>query len=462
MSKDWKPLATTPPTNPVGGMRSSTYSRDRRARESYLASSVWTSPPGARADDQPVPANVYGPPAPPMDWRQPLKALGVRAGASGAHRAAISEATSSLAQFIERVPAAVAVVDSDMNELLVSERWNALLAGPAASSDAGVKSDGGSLISAAPERMDRLRLAVDIGVASSFVEKMAGVGGPVWMRWRQSPWRRADGSLAGAFVHVEDITTETLRHSSLLEENDALRSANEELRSLNFAFAQRLDEPLGELENLTRQQESASQQDQPRRQGMTAQHGVTPHNSVLAASCLALMRDRVAVMRDIVQSMVRFGDLSSMQIAGAPEPLAGVIDEAVADLRDVIDRTGALVSVGPTPVVQGDRALLVELFRRLIDNALRHAGDAPTIRIDWLDADTDGLVVRVTDDGPGIAAPVRRRAFEFFERMGDSERQSVGMGLSACRKIMDLHGGVIAADPDWDAGLRIVMTFPFR
>lgn len=443
MSNDTKPTNGPPQAGPLGVNRSFAYARDRRARDSHALAGAWIQP--ARQDEQPALGVHHFPPL-PADLPRPLAALGVRAGASGDHRAALSEAAGSLTQLIERVPAALAVVDANMNELLVSNRWRAMRADTQARGGQGE----GTLIGASREREERLRLAMDIGVESSFVEKVTGPDGPAWVRWRQAPWRRPDGALAGAFVLADDITRETARQNALQEENDALRAANDELRALHAAFARRITQPLGDMHELTRPSHEA------------------PRDGALAASCLALLRDRVAAMRDLVQSMVGFTAMSHMQMESEAAPLEDVVAEAVADLRPAILRTGALVSVGALPTVQGDRALLAELFRRLIDNALRHAGDAPTVRIDWLESDAEGLVVRVTDDGPGIAAHTRRRAFDFFERLEGAGGMDAamglgagaGMGLSACRKIMNLHGGVIAADPDWDAGLRVVMTFP--
>ena len=56
---------------------------------------------------------------------------------------------------------------------------------------------------------------------------------------------------------------------------------------------------------------------------------------------------------------------------------------------------------------------------------------------------------------------MRRRAFDFFERLdAPASIPGEGMGLAECRKIVDLHGGGMTLDPDYDAGLRALVSLP--
>lgn len=144
-----------------------------------------------------------------------------------------------------------------------------------------------------------------------------------------------------------------------------------------------------------------------------------------------------------------------------PVDLGALAEDAAFKLAGDIRRSGAQLAIGPMLAVRGNCALLARMFREIIGNALRHAGQAPHIVIDCIE-DDGGIVVRITDDGVGLATPLRARALEFFERI-DADPQSrtgVGMGLPDCRRIMELHGGVLALDPDWDAGLRVSLSFP--
>lgn len=97
------------------------------------------------------------------------------------------------------------------------------------------------------------------------------------------------------------------------------------------------------------------------------------------------------------------------------------------------------------PLVIGDEARLRQVIVNLLANARVHtpAGSHATTT---LAREGDTLIVRIHDDGPGIAPDVRDRLFERFAR-GDSSRErrtgSTGLGMSIALAIVQSHGGSI-------------------
>ena len=97
------------------------------------------------------------------------------------------------------------------------------------------------------------------------------------------------------------------------------------------------------------------------------------------------------------------------------------------------------------PLVIGDEAHLRQVVVNLLANARVHtpAGSHVTTT---LTREGDALMVRIHDDGPGIAPDVRDRLFERFAR-GDSSRErrtgSTGLGMSIAQAIVQSHGGSI-------------------
>ena len=97
------------------------------------------------------------------------------------------------------------------------------------------------------------------------------------------------------------------------------------------------------------------------------------------------------------------------------------------------------------PLVIGDEARLRQVVVNLLANARVHtpAGSHVTTT---LAREGDTLIVRIQDDGPGIAPDVRDRLFERFAR-GDSSRErrtgSTGLGMSIALAIVQSHGGSI-------------------
>jgi PAS domain S-box-containing protein len=85
--------------------------------------------------------------------------------------------------------------------------------------------------------------------------------------------------------------------------------------------------------------------------------------------------------------------------------------------------------------------LLSSVFRNLLNNAVRHHdGAEPTVRVS-ADADGDGVVVRVADDGPGV--PDGRKAEIFGKGEKGLESAGTGLGLYLVQSLVDRYGGEV-------------------
>src|SRR5262249_9128459 len=103
--------------------------------------------------------------------------------------------------------------------------------------------------------------------------------------------------------------------------------------------------------------------------------------------------------------------------------------------------------------VDGDQARLVQVFVNLLNNAIKYTPERGEIGVS-AERRSETVVVRVRDDGIGIAPEMRSRIFEMFTQidLGDGrEDGGLGIGLSLVRRLVALHGGTIDVSSD---GLR--------
>lgn len=148
------------------------------------------------------------------------------------------------------------------------------------------------------------------------------------------------------------------------------------------------------------------------------------------------------------------------------------------DPIDVVDVVGAAIRrarqawpqreivskiAGEIPPVAGDAALLEQFVFNLLDNAHKYSpvGSPTSVSV----AEEDGkIVLRIEDDGPGIAQDELERVFEKFYRVegGDGRSPGTGLGLAICRGIANAMGGSIQAESPVSKGrgTRIVVRFP--
>ncbi|MER5647435.1 DUF4153 domain-containing protein [Streptosporangium sp. NPDC002524] len=112
--------------------------------------------------------------------------------------------------------------------------------------------------------------------------------------------------------------------------------------------------------------------------------------------------------------------------------------------------------------VRADPDLLAQVLANLLDNAVRHSPDGGVVVL-AATARGEGVRLRVSDQGPGIAAEDRARAFERFSRL-DAGRAAddggAGLGLAITKEIVELHGGSIHVDDG--IGCHIVADLPER
>jgi two-component system sensor histidine kinase KdpD len=110
----------------------------------------------------------------------------------------------------------------------------------------------------------------------------------------------------------------------------------------------------------------------------------------------------------------------------------------------------------PIDVVQIDQALT-----NLLENAAKFSPPRTSITIVIRRRDAD-LEVRITDQGPGIAAEDRERVFEPFVRGEGSSGAGAGLGLSITRAIIEAHGGRILIEGPPLGGNTVVLTLPIE
>ena len=140
-----------------------------------------------------------------------------------------------------------------------------------------------------------------------------------------------------------------------------------------------------------------------------------------------------------------------------------IVVDALANLADVIDETGAVVTTDPMPELLGDASLLTAVFQNLIGNAIkfRAADRVPEISLS-VRSDGDEWLFTCSDNGIGIEPDYADRIFVIFQRLHPKERYpGTGIGLAMCRKIIEFHRGRIWLDTDGDAaGATFRFTLP--
>src|SRR5947209_225295 len=110
------------------------------------------------------------------------------------------------------------------------------------------------------------------------------------------------------------------------------------------------------------------------------------------------------------------------------------------------------------PLVRADATQLERALANLLENAARHSnGDPVAVRAH---AHGRGLLVRVTDRGPGIAKADLERIFEPFYRAPDERGSGSGLGLAIAKGFVEVNGGRLRAQSLPGQGASFVIQLP--
>lgn len=135
--------------------------------------------------------------------------------------------------------------------------------------------------------------------------------------------------------------------------------------------------------------------------------------------------------------------------------------EVIAEMVPLSDRKPVDLGVedSVSAIVRGEPEALRTLVRNLVDNAIRYTPAGG--RVDVAIRNEGGVILEVTDTGPGIPAADRARVFDRFVRLANSEVIGSGLGLAIVRTVADAHGATVSLlDGPQGKGLRVRVAFP--
>jgi signal transduction histidine kinase len=156
----------------------------------------------------------------------------------------------------------------------------------------------------------------------------------------------------------------------------------------------------------------------------------------------------------------------SLQLEGLD--LEKVIEAAVELLGPTITERRQLLHVNlqssESCQIIGDQGRLLQVFANLLGNASRYTPEGGRISIELAREDADA-VVRVRDNGAGIAPEMVERIFDMFGQGGKPEGSAagLGLGLALALQIAQLHGGDLTGEsPGIGRGACFTLRLPLQ
>ena len=190
------------------------------------------------------------------------------------------------------------------------------------------------------------------------------------------------------------------------------------------------------------------------------------------ARLLGILERQSSEMEALVSDLTDLSQIESGAVTLQPERISmkPLLLSVVRDLQSAADARNVTVAVEAPEglAVSGDRRRLAQVFRNLVDNAVKFSPAAA--RVDVLveggaeaHDDLSSCVVHVVDRGIGIPRSEQARIFQRFYRVDPSRAKSVpgtGLGLAIVKHILILHGGSIRVESEPGKGSRFTVSLP--
>jgi signal transduction histidine kinase len=170
-------------------------------------------------------------------------------------------------------------------------------------------------------------------------------------------------------------------------------------------------------------------------------------------------------LMELVEDLAVSGDPTQpgATTAAVAIDLAEIADRAVEMLQPLA-RQRAMVVESPAPggafLAQADPRRVLQIVVNLLGNALKYAPLGSTVR---LVCDVPGrgrVTLSVIDQGPGLDPAQQARMFDKFERLGRSDPEGSGLGLTISRTLARAMGGELTVGSAQGRGTRLVLELP--
>ena len=225
-----------------------------------------------------------------------------------------------------------------------------------------------------------------------------------------------------------DITERRRVAEELQRRGELLEAANKELEAFSYSVSHDLRAPLRHIDGYA----------------ALLHKSVEPSLNDKAARYLQTISDSAKQMGQLIDDLLVFSRMGRQEMLRTVVNLDQLIKSILSDLR--LDLQGREISwtIAALPEVQGDPAMLRQVFMNLIVNAVKFTRTKPmaTIEIGVEHPSSTEIVLFVRDNGVGFDMQYAPKLFGVFQRLHRADEfEGTGIGLANVRRIVHRHGG---------------------
>ena len=275
------------------------------------------------------------------------------------------------------------------------------------------------------------------------IQNKAKDGSLYWVLTAIVPFKNEKDEITEYMALRQDITERKKAEELKSDYVKKLEYKNKELEQFAYVASHDLQEPLRTVINFTDLLERKQRE----------------HFDEIGLTSLHFIQEATVRMSQLVKSLLDYNRIDKNNKISLVD-CNQLINEIKKDLSKNILEVKATIFVDQLPKIYGYETPLRLLFQNLISNSIkfRKLEKNPYIEI-TARSNHDEYLFTVKDNGIGIPEHQQDKIFEIFKRLHTrDEYEGSGIGLSHCRKIVDLHGGRIWVDSELGSGSTFNFT----
>jgi PAS domain S-box-containing protein len=267
-----------------------------------------------------------------------------------------------------------------------------------------------------------------------------------------SPLKDTSGRITGASKIARDISQQKLAEKEIKAHSEALREMDRRKDEFLAILSHELRNPLAPIRQAAAISATARATEEQRRWATE------------------VIRRQVQTMSLLLDDLLDVSRITrgTLQLRGSEANLSEVIKAAIETARPLIDARGHRFEVEAprrTILFQADPLRLAQVLSNLLTNAAKYTHSGGSIRL-VAEVDEQRIVVRVEDNGIGIAPAVLPRIFTMFSQAPEAQEHAaggLGIGLALSKGLVELHGGTIEVrSAGAGLGSTFIVTLPNR
>lgn len=166
---------------------------------------------------------------------------------------------------------------------------------------------------------------------------------------------------------------------------------------------------------------------------------------------------------DLVENLLALSKLENknLKLKKSIELVEDIIDEAISHANKKIKDYKLKIDI-KSDLIEGDIGLLIQVIINILNNGIKYSPKGSTLEIKVF-SKNNFIYFQIKDNGIGVEDKDKENIFNLFfteNRKRGDERRGLGIGLSLCKTIVNIHGGQIVVRDNKPKGSIFEFTIP--